>query len=93
MRRVKKAEDLIGVGVVGKEIVAVQKIITTVTAESKTMVNEGKQPVIVCSPRIRPYFRQLVQSSLPGLVVLSFAEIVQEAKLHSERMVSIEGGT
>jgi flagellar biosynthesis protein FlhA len=73
--------------------VSVQKIIASVTAESKRMVNEGRQPVVVCSPRIRAHFKQLVQSSLPGLAVLSFAEIVQEAKLHAERMVSVEGET
>ena len=71
--------------------ITVQKIITAATAESKRAVNEGRQPIVVCSPRIRPYFKQLVQSSLPGLAVLSFAEIAQEAKLHAERMVSIEG--
>jgi flagellar biosynthesis protein FlhA len=67
-----------------------RRIIAAVTEESKRMVNEGLQPIVVCSPRIRPYFKQLVQGSLPGLVVLSFAEIAQEAGLHSERMVSIE---
>jgi flagellar biosynthesis protein FlhA len=73
--------------------ITVQNIITAATAESKRTVNEGRQPIVVCSPRIRPYFRQLVLSSLPGLAVLSFAEIAQEAKLHAERMVSIEGET
>jgi flagellar biosynthesis protein FlhA len=78
---------------VAMEPITVQKIIAAVTAESKQLVGEGRQPIIVCSPRVRPYFKQLVQGSLPGLVVLSFAEIVQEARLHAERMVSIEGGT
>ena len=73
--------------------ITVQKIIAASTAESKRMVNEGRQPTVVCSPRIRPYFKQLVQGALPGLVILSFAEIAQEAKLHAERMVSIEGET
>jgi len=70
----------------------VQKLVAATTEESKRMVNQGQQPLVVCSPRIRPYFKQLVQNSLPGLVVLSFAEIVQEAKLQAERMVSIESG-
>ncbi len=69
-----------------------QKIISATVAESKRMANEGLQPIVVTSPKIRPYFRRLVQSSLPGLIVLSFAEIVQEAKLHSERMVKVESG-
>jgi flagellar biosynthesis protein FlhA len=73
--------------------VTVQKIISATTAESKRMVNEGRQPIVICSPRTRPYFRQLTQSALPGLVALSFAEIAQEARLHSERMVSVEGET
>ncbi len=69
--------------------VSVQKIIAASAGESKRMVGEGRQPIVVCSPRIRSHFKQLVQGSLPGLVVLSFAEIAQEAKLHAERMVSI----
>lgn len=73
--------------------VTVQKIIGATTAESKRMVNAGLQPIVVCSPRVRPYFKQLIKGSLPGLVVLSFAEISQEAGLHSERMVSIESET
>ncbi|UCD56282.1 MAG: flagellar biosynthesis protein FlhA, partial [Candidatus Hydrogenedentota bacterium] len=72
--------------------VTIQKIVTAATAEHNRMANEGRQPIVVCSPRVRPHFKQLVQGSLPGLVVLSFAEIVQEARLHAERMVSIEGG-
>ena len=70
----------------------VQKIIAATTAEHNRAVSEGRQPIVVCSPRVRPHFRQLVQGSLPSLVVLSFAEIVPEARLHAERMVSIEGG-
>jgi flagellar biosynthesis protein FlhA len=73
--------------------VTVQKIIVATTEESKRMVNQGRQPIVVCSPKIRPYFKQLVHSSLPGLVVLSFAEIAKETKLNVERMVSIESGT
>ncbi len=72
--------------------ITVRQIVSATTAESKRMVNEGRQAIVVCSPRVRPYFKQLVESSLPGLVVLSYAEIVQEAKLHSERMVKLEGG-
>jgi len=72
--------------------VTAQKIISATVAESKRMANEGRQPIVVTSPKIRPYFKRLIQSSLPGLVVLSFAEIVQEAKLQSERMVKLESG-
>ena len=71
----------------------VQKIVAATTAETKRMVNDGRQPIVVCSPRVRPYFRQLVQNSLPALVVLSFGEIAPEARLHAERMVSIESGS
>jgi flagellar biosynthesis protein FlhA len=71
----------------------VQKIVAATTAETKRMVNEGRQPIVVCSPRVRPYFKQLVQNSLPALVVLSFGEISPEARLQAERMVSIESGS
>ena len=79
--------------VIALDPLTVQKIIKATTEESKRMLNEGRQPIVVCSPRVRPYFKQLVQGPLPGLVVLSYAEIVQEAGLHAERMVSIEGET
>jgi flagellar biosynthesis protein FlhA len=37
--------------------------------------NNGMEPVLVCSPSIRPEVRQLVQHDFPDLAVLSFAEI------------------
>jgi flagellar biosynthesis protein FlhA len=72
--------------------VTAQKIISATTAESQRMAHEGRQPIVVTSPKIRPYFKRLVQGSLPGLVVLSFAEIVHEARLQAERMVKLESG-
>jgi flagellar biosynthesis protein FlhA len=72
--------------------VTAQKIISATAAESKRMANQGRQPIVITSPKIRPYFKRLVHGSLPGLVVLSFAEIVQEARLQAERMVKIESG-
>ncbi|PIE67128.1 MAG: flagellar biosynthesis protein FlhA [Deltaproteobacteria bacterium] len=41
----------------------------------------GVQPVLVCSAQIRSQFKKLVDRFVPGLVVLSYDEIVSSAKI------------
>jgi flagellar biosynthesis protein FlhA len=41
----------------------------------------GVQPVLVCSAQIRSHFKKLSDRFIPGLVVLSYDEIVSNAKI------------
>ena len=41
----------------------------------------GVQPVLVCSSQIRSHFKKLTDRFIPGLAVLSYDEIVSNAKI------------
>ncbi len=49
----------------------------------EAMSNEGLQPLLVCSPTIRHYFKRLVEPVFPNLVVISYAELPQTAEIVS----------
>lgn len=42
----------------------------------QTMVSQGLTPVFLVSPRVRPYLRKIFEKIFPGLVMLSYGEIV-----------------
>jgi flagellar biosynthesis protein FlhA len=41
----------------------------------------GVQPLLVCSAQIRSHFKKLADRFVPGLIVLSYDEIVSSAKI------------
>lgn len=49
----------------------------------KKLVAMGSPPVLLVDPRIRPSVRQLTQSSIPDLRILSFNEITQDTVIES----------
>ncbi|MHB9025423.1 MAG: flagellar biosynthesis protein FlhA [Armatimonadota bacterium] len=53
-----------------------QRLLKGVKAEAEHAISLGNQPVALCSSQIRPYFRRLIEKYMPGLTVLSHAEIV-----------------
>lgn len=48
------------------------------------------QPVILCSPRIRPAFRKLTEMVFPNLTVLSMNEIPNDIQIETVGMVTIQ---
>lgn len=64
-----------------------QKIYDALSKEIEKMIVAGFQPVIVSSPGIRFYFKKLVESAFPNLVVLSYSEI--PAKINIESLGSL----
>ena len=51
----------------------------------------GRPAVILCSPRVRPLIRGLLERRAPLVAVLSQAEIAPEARVRSVGIVSLEG--
>ena len=51
--------------------------------------NNGMEPVLVCSPSIRPEVRQLIQHDLPDTAVLSFAEIPDNIPVDMLSLISL----
>jgi flagellar biosynthesis protein FlhA len=55
----------------------VRHITDELTRHIESMVTQDLQPVVVCSPIVRGYFKRLVRSAFPQLTVLSYGELGQ----------------
>ena len=53
------------------------------------LTDQGYQPIVLTSPTVRPYFRNLVERSIAGLIVLSHAEIEQNVEIQILGVVKI----
>jgi len=50
---------------------------------------QGRPPVILCAPQIRPWVRKMVENVLPAVAVLSYSEIVHGFEVESHGVVTI----
>lgn len=65
-----------------------QRIFAATTGFIDQAANQGQQPVVLCSSRIRLPFRRLADKFLPNLTVLSFSEIIPGIEVESVGMVN-----
>ena len=68
---------------------SMQKLIDSLNNELGKLTNMGYQPIVLTSPAVRLYFRKLVERSVPGLIVLSHAEIEQSVEIQILGVVKI----
>ncbi len=68
---------------------SMQKLLMALEEELKKLTDQGYQPIVLTSPTVRPYFRNLVERSIPGLIVLSHAEIEQNVEIQILGVVRI----
>ena len=68
---------------------AMQKLLQTLDTELTKLTNMGYQPIVLTSPAVRLYFRKLVERSVPGLIVLSHAEIEASVEIQILGVVKI----
>ena len=68
---------------------AMQRLINSLNAEITKLTNMGYQPIVLTSPAVRLYFRKLVERSVPGIIVLSHAEIEQSVEIQILGVVKI----
>ena len=62
----------------------VQELIeSTATTLMTAHQNIGKQPVILCSPRIRLPLFQLLERHIPTIVVISYSELITDIKVEA----------
>ncbi len=64
-----------------------QKIILAVQEEIKRNIKEV--PVILCSPRIRRHFKNLIMRTFPQIGVLSYNEVTSDIEVRSVGMVDV----
>lgn len=66
-----------------------QRIYQNMSEQIGRMVNAGQQPIILSSPAIRMYLRQLMERMMPDIPVISYSELEPHVEVQSVGMVNI----
>ncbi|MCK8058776.1 MULTISPECIES: flagellar biosynthesis protein FlhA [unclassified Fusibacter] len=64
-------------------------IINSLAVEIQNLLSLGEQPIVLTAPIVRFYFKQLTESTIPDLIVLSYNEIEGDIDIQSVGVVSI----
>ncbi len=67
-----------------------QRMFKSLSAGIEKMAGASRQPLVLCSPNVRPYFKKIVERFIPHLTVLSFSELLPRTDIQS--MGTIEAG-
>jgi flagellar biosynthesis protein FlhA len=71
--------------------VFVQKLITEISKHLENFIIQGVTPILLTSPNIRRYIKQIIENYIPNLQVLSYAEIDSKIKLNIIGVVEVDG--
>ncbi len=77
-----------GFAVLNPEVM--NQVLARVKEQIERMSGMGYTPVCICSPRVRLYFRRLIERMAPQLAVLSYGEIIPGLEVESTGMVSLQ---
>ncbi len=69
---------------------AAQRLLGRIGREMERMAQQGMQPILISSSRLRLPLKRLTERSLPNLVVLSFGEIVPQVNVISSGIVTLD---
>jgi len=58
-----------------------RKLVENVGKQIEKMIQAGSPPLFLVSPRVRPYFRKIIERSYTGVSVLSFSEVSRDVQL------------
>ncbi len=67
-----------------------QAIISAIESSIDAFAMFNYQPLILCSPVVRPHLKRLTERTIPGLVVMSHNEISQDVRIESLGSVSLQ---
>ncbi len=67
---------------------AQEKTCQSIAQAVRRLVDQGKTPIVLVSPQIRPGLRQITQVNLPRLKVLSYNEITRDTQIESHGLVT-----
>lgn len=68
----------------------VQKLVTEISKNLEKFVINGYQPLLITSPHIRRFVKKLLESYIPNLVVISYSEIDNRARMNIIGVVEID---
>lgn len=66
----------------------IRAIMEATQSEVQKLDEMGQQPIVVCSPMVRIYFKNLTEEYLPDLVVVSYNEIDSSVEIESVGIIS-----
>lgn len=70
--------------------VLTDRLLTAIAEQVDLLAGEGRPAVLVTSPGLRPALKQLTETSLPSLVVLSTLEITRDTRVESQARIAID---
>ncbi len=77
-------------GIIGLEPRVIQMIYNSLIQEYRKSASTEYDPVILCSPIIRSYFRKIAEKILPNLAVLSYNEILPKVEVRAVGTVKVD---
>jgi flagellar biosynthesis protein FlhA len=67
----------------------INQVIQAAGEEAKKAVNDGYQPLIICSPMVRRHLRRILERFLPEVVILSHSELVSPVEIKALGRIEI----
>ena len=71
---------------------AMQRLLGVVGTEVEKVAAAGRDPIILCSSRIRLALRRMLERRLPNVVVLSFAEVTPQTQVEAAGNIEVNVG-
>lgn len=68
---------------------SMKRLLNALNEELQKLTSMGYQAIVLTSPAVRLYFRKLVERSVPGIIILSHAEIEQSVEIQVLGVVKI----
>jgi flagellar biosynthesis protein FlhA len=69
-----------------------QRLLGVVGTEVEKVAASGRDPIILCSSRIRLALRRLLERRLPNVTVLSFAEVTPQTAVEAVGNIEVNVG-
>ncbi|PKM80858.1 MAG: flagellar biosynthesis protein FlhA [Firmicutes bacterium HGW-Firmicutes-14] len=66
-----------------------QQVFMNLSSQVERVAESGRQPIVLCAPVVRIYFKKLTEKLIPGLVVLSYNELESGVNVQSLGVVNI----
>ena len=64
-----------------------QQVFRSLSLGIEKMAGANRQPLVLCSPNVRPYFKKLIERFIPHLAVLSFSELLPRTEIQSVEVI------
>ncbi len=66
-----------------------QQIFRSLSNGIEKMAGNNQQPLVLCSPNVRPYFKKIIERFIPHLTVLSFSELLPRTEIQSVGSIEV----